>query len=350
LSTPHATSDPPLSAATAEALLAQVASVGEVSGHLPAGLRAAADETDSWRLASALRRVAGEVERGRPLDDVIAGATRRLPAHLAGLIRGAQRTGSLGPVLAQWLENRRATRVHWSAVISSLAYPTITLFIAILLYILSAIFIVRPFCEMIVEFGINAPVNIKVLYWLSTTGLNLFFVVSSALAAILVLLRLVGGRVAWSWMLTQLPIIGPTWHWSGAADALRSLGLLVEHRIPLPEALELAGRGASDAYVGRLLGDLSGRITAGTPLFLAILQQRGLPLSVVPLVRWGEQTGLLGESLASAAEMLEGRLRARSLLLVQVLPPLILIVVVLLILSFVSLVFGTMFTVLQGLS
>ncbi len=350
MSTPDANSDPLLSAATAEALLAQVASVGEVSGHLPAGLRAAADETDSWRLASALRRVAGDVEQGRPLDDVIAGATRRLPPHLAGLIRGAQRTGSLGPVLAQWLENRRATRVHWSAVISSLTYPAVTLAVSILIYILFAIYVVRPMCLMLEEFGLKVPVNIKVLYWLSTTGLELFFVVSSALAVILVLLRLVGGRVAWSWMLSQLPVIGPTWHWTGAADALRSLGLLVEHRIPLPEALELAGRGASDAYVGHLLSNLSGRVTAGTPLFLAILQQRGLPLSVVPLVRWGEQTGLLGESLTSAAEMLEGRLRLRSHLLVQILPPLILVFDAILILSFISLVFGTTFVLIQGLS
>jgi type II secretory pathway component PulF len=350
VSTPPTPSDAPLSTATAEALVAQLAHLGEANGHLPAGLRAAADETDSWRLAAALRQVAGEVERGRPLDEVIASATRHLPPHLAGLVRGAQRTGSLGPVLVEWLENRRAARVHWSSVVSALTYPAITLVISVLVYVLFAMFIVRPFAEMIKDFGVRAPINVNVLIWVSTTGLHVFSYLAIVLVVMLVVLRLVGGRAGWSWLLSQLPLIGPTWHWTGVSEALRNLGLLVEHRLPLAEALDLAGRGASDSYVGQLLRELSKRTAGGTPLYLAILQQRGLPLSVVPLIRCGEQTGMLGESLKCAAEMLEGRLQQRSNILVQVLPPLILIFDVILILSFFSLVFGIMITLIQGLS
>jgi type II secretory pathway component PulF len=350
LSTPTTHSDPQLSAATAEALVERIAHVGEGSGHLPAGLRAAADETDSFRLAAALRHVASEVERGRPLDDVIAGATRRLPPNLAGLIRGAQRTGQLGTVLVEWIENRRAARVHWSAVESAMIYPITTLVIAVGICILFAVAIVRPFHEMIEEMEVRTPVNLNAIYWLSTTGLNWLFILSIAFVVMLVPLRLIGGRVAWSWTLSQLPLIGGTWHWTGVAEALRSLSLLIEHRVPLPEALRLAGDGATDAYVGGLLRNLAQRVAGGVPLFLAIIQQRGLPLSIVPLVRWGEQTGSLADGLRSAAEMLEGRLRLKSLLLIQIFPPLIFILVAALVLSFISVVAGTMLTLLRGLA
>lgn len=350
MTTPTTNSDPPLAAATAEALLDRVAQLGESSGDLVAGLRAAAQETDSIRLASALRRVAGEVERGRPLDDVIAAATRRLPPHLAGLVRAAQRTGQLGSVLAEWLENRRTARAHWSGVIASLTYPAFTLVLAILIYILVARAVIRPFKEIIDDFGLTLPVNISAMYWVSTTGLSWFLWILGALALVLIGLRLIGGRAAWSWMMSQLPLIGGTWHWTGVSEMLRSLGLLVEHRLPLPEALRLAGDGASDAYVGSLCSELSQRVAQGTPLFLAILQQRGLPLSIVPLIRWGEQNDALPDGLKSAAEMLEGRLRMRALLLIQIIPPLVFIVVGLLIVSFITVVMTTMFRMLQGLS
>jgi type II secretory pathway component PulF len=131
---------------------------------------------------------------------------------------------------------------------------------------------------------------------------------------------------------------------------LRSLALLVEHQIPLPEALRLAAGGIGDAYVGSLCRDLASRLEKGTPLFMALVHQRSLPLSIVPLVRWGEEHAVLPEGLRSAAEMLEGRLRIRSSLIVQIIPPLIFIVVGVMVLSLVVFVGTTLATLVRGLS
>ena len=63
--------------------------------------------------------------RPRPL-------ARRLPANgdapLAAAPRRpdpgrAARRGAVGPMLAEWLENRRAARSHWRAIVAALAYP-----------------------------------------------------------------------------------------------------------------------------------------------------------------------------------------------------------------------------------
>jgi len=347
---PATSSDPTLTAATAEALVERVAQLGESGAPLVAGLRAAADETDSWRLARALLRVAAEVERGQPLDDVIAGATRRLPPNLAGLIRAAQRTGHLGSVLAEWLEIRRAARMHWRSVMAALTYPGITLAFAIGIYILFATAIVNPIATIVNEFGLSVPVNLNVIHWISNTGLVLFGATIGIAIITLLLLRLIGGRATWSWMMTQLPVVGSTWHWTGVAEMLRSLALLVEHQIPLPEALRLTAGGIGDAHVGALCRELAGRLEKGTPLFMALIHQRSLPMSIVPLIRWGQEHDVLPEGLRSAAEMLEGRLRIRSTLIVQIVPPLIFIMVGVMVLSLVFFVISTMVNLIQGLS
>jgi type II secretory pathway component PulF len=328
----------------------RVAQLSQSGAPLVGGLRAAASEADSWRLAWALRRVANEVERGRQLDDVISAAARRLPTHLAGLVRAAQRTGHLGAVLAEWLENRRSAREHWRRVVAALAYPALTLALAIGIYVLFATAIVNPIATIIDEFGLSIPVNLNVIRWISSTGLSLFGATAGVTALVLVLLRLVGGRLAWSWMMTQLPLVGSTWHWTGVAEMLRSLALLVEHQVPLPEALRLAAGGIGDAYVGSLCRELAGSVEKGTPLFMAVVYQRSLPLSIVPLVRWGEEQAVLPEGLRSAAEMLEGRLRIRSSLIVQIIPPLIFVIVAVMVLSLVFFVLTTLVTLIRGLS
>jgi type II secretory pathway component PulF len=342
--------DSALTAATAEALVDRVALLGDSGAPLADGLRAAAAESDSGRLARALRQVAAKLDRGQALDEVIAPSRGRLPAHLAGLIRAAQRTGHLGGVLAEWLANRRAARQQWRAVVAALTYPAITLVLAILLYVLFAKAVVQPFRSVVEDFGLKVPFNTAVLFWVSETGLTWLGWSVVIVVGILIALRLVAGPAVWSMLISQLPLVGPAWHWTGVAEMLRCLGLLVEHSVPLPEALKLTGEGITDASVGRACRGLAARLEAGQPLFMAILDQRALPVSIVPLVRWGEQSGTLAEGLRSAAEMLEGRLRFRTAMLIQIIPPIMFLIVAVLIVPLFTALLSTMMVLIQGLA
>src|SRR5437762_598261 len=61
---------------------------------LPAGLRAAAQESESPRVAAGLRHLAAEIEHGRSLEDCLADA-RRLPPYVSGAVRAAERSGEM---------------------------------------------------------------------------------------------------------------------------------------------------------------------------------------------------------------------------------------------------------------
>jgi type II secretory pathway component PulF len=150
----------------------------------------------------------------------------------------------------------------------------------------------------------------------------------TSLAAIVVVAavaRLLGGRAGWSWLIGNLPLIGRAWHWTGVAEMFRCLSLLIEHRVPLPEALRLTAGGISDAYVAQQCRLLAGRVEQGTSLTMSLVNLRTLPLSIVPLVRWGEQSDSLAPP-CSAAEMI-GRLEMRGRLLIQIIPPIVFVLV-----------------------
>jgi type II secretory pathway component PulF len=91
-------------------------------------------------------------------------------------------------------------------------------------------------------------------------------------------------------------------------------------------------------------------VDGGTSLTMSLVQLRTLPLTIVPLVRWGEQHGALEDALRSAAEMIENRLRVRTSILAQVVPPLVFVLVGMFVAStFVSL-FLPLISLIQGLS
>lgn len=342
--------DPVLTAATAEAVMERAAELSVAGMPLPAGLRAAAEEADSWRLRRALKNVAEQLERGRSLDDVFRAARHRLPPHFAALIQAAQRGGDFGPMVAEWLENRRAARQHWRAVIAALAYPLLTVALAAAAFLVFAFLCVGTFKQMFQEFGLKLPLMTTHFLWLCELVVNFLPVTVGVLAVAAIAMRLFGGRTGWSWLMTNLPLVGTNWHWTGVAEMLRCLSLLVQRRMPLAESLRLTADGISDAYVGQQCRKLAGRVEQGTSLTMAIVHLRTLPLSIVPLVRWGEQHDLLADALRSAAEMIEGRLSVRTDALVQVLPPIIFLLVGGMVGSGVIAVFLPLISLIQGLS
>jgi type II secretory pathway component PulF len=140
------------------------------------------------------------------------------------------------------------------------------------------------------------------------------------------------------------------WHWSGVAEALRVLAILLEHRTPLGEALRLAGQGASDAHVGRVLCGIAAQIEAGASFPDSVDEDGRLPRSLVPVLRAGERSGALAQGARDGAIMLEKRVAAQGDLIAAIVPPLLLLFVAMALMSAITAIMLPMMSLLRGLS
>ena len=120
-----------VSADEAEQLTRQVADLSIAGLPLAAGLRAAAEEAATRRLAATLRAIAGQVEQGRSLEDALQSPGLGAPAHVSGLIRAARAAASGAGALDTLVEQQRAWTEMRREVIGALgAYPISVLAIA----------------------------------------------------------------------------------------------------------------------------------------------------------------------------------------------------------------------------
>src|SRR5262245_60399573 len=193
----YAADAPILSATAAEAVLDRAAHLAGAGMPLAAGLRASAAESDSWRLSRGLRRIAADLERGRSLDDSLKDSIRRLPPHLVGLIQAAQRSGAVAPMLVEWLDNRRAARSHWRAIVAALAYPCFSLLMAVVVYVLFAAVVVPPFKQMFEEFGLKLPAMTVQFLRSCEVAVPLLGFTAVGIVATAVATRVFGGRAGW---------------------------------------------------------------------------------------------------------------------------------------------------------
>ncbi len=334
----------------AEALLEHVADVAAAGLPLAAGLRAAAAESSSRRLTAELGQIAGELDRGRSLEEVLAERGGRYSSCVGGLVRAGVRSGRLGVVLIELVDQQRRLRELTRSLKSALAYPALLLTLTLVIGLLLDRVFVGPMLRMFSDFKLALPWVTQIVQWLHTYGIRWLLLAGVALLIGMVVFRLTAGAARWRRVLATVPLIGALWHWSGVAEFSRLLAILLEQDVPLPEALQLASAGVRDANLRELSGQLAQSVQQGRSLTELLATTHRLPASLGPLLGWGERSGQLAEALRVAGDMFEGRVRLRAELLRSILPFVVFVGIAMVALFSLVALYAPMLSLLQGLS
>lgn len=339
----------PLSVRQAEAVTAALADATGTGLPLADALRAAAGEATDRRVEQELSWLAAQIESGRPLDEVFAARPAGYPSYVGALVQAALHTGRLGEALVELLDCRRTQREMWWSIQASLAYPVLLLVVATAIGVGVSVGLIRSLVDVLAGLEVKLPAFTRCFIWLEQTGLKwgLALLVAGFLGALL--FRALGGAARWRRAVSSLPLVGVLWHWSGVAELARLVAVLVEDGVPLAASLRLAAAAACDADMREVGGSLAAGVEQGGRLSDRMAASSRVPASLVPIVRWGERTGRLPESLRVAAEMFEGRLQLRAELVRTILPPLVFVVVASGVLFVLAALFLPMISLIQGL-
>jgi type II secretory pathway component PulF len=354
----EAVSAQPLTRREAEVVMAHVAQLSGASLPLAAGLRAAASESGNRRVARALRLVAADLDQGHSLEAILKQRAQFLPEFVRGLLLATVRTGRPGEALEELVDHERTVRDMFWGLVGAVAYPLIVLGLALALLAVLPVLIVPEFKKMFEEFELELPTMTRFLIYTSD-----FFVFVVTRLGVWVLLFLVAflavlrfgvpglfSTASAQHLRDTLPILGPLWHWSGAASFCRLLAILVEHGVPMSESLRLTADGVRHAPTKEIASLLSEGAAQGRTLSDMLSDSPWMPTTMVPLVRWGEKTGELPDALRTASDMFVGRIRLRALLLRSISAPIVFVLVVLVVSFTVISLFLPLFNLIQGLS
>jgi general secretion pathway protein F len=314
--------DGALGPANATALADKIATLAAAGLPLARGLVALSEELPDARLRRSMNSLAKDLDDGMPLEQAIDRPDRRVPAHLRGLMVAGLRSGQLSEILSRFSQfigvRNELTRRFWL----SLAYPLLTLLIATGLFLFVSMFLVDQFESIYRAFNVPLP---RITVGLIVVGHTLKRSIYPALTIIAILIALwLAARIFLSQPVRRaiagrLIIVGPTWRAISLAEFCHLLALLLESRLPLSEALRMAGEGVEDADIDRSSRLMAGRVEAGQTLFQSMEKGTLFPTGMRRLVRWAENTQSLPEVLHMAGEMFENRARASASLLSTVL-------------------------------
>jgi general secretion pathway protein F len=268
-----------------------------------------------------LRTIAGEVDHGRALAEVLADYPTVFPPSYRALVAAGERGGSLAAVLEQL---RATAELDDSLGRRALGYAMYPLFLFLVLtcaWGFQAVFIIPELETMFRE--MDLPGGVSPLFYLALQVLEPLIIGLVAVVAVYLVARfLLGGPAsrfaphferAGSWLRWHLPLLARYERRRVTAGYALAASHLLEAGVPLAEALEIAAEAAGSRYFGAIAHRAAERALEGQPLGAALVAAaapRRLPSDFIWYLEVGQSSGRLPEALSRAAESSFARARS----------------------------------------
>lgn len=285
-------------------------------------------------------RLRKKVEEGSTLSQAMEAEPDVFDPVCRSLIAAGESGGSFDQMLERLAAlTRRQLHVR-NAVIGALVYPALLVVVAIGVLAIMLLFVLPRFAGLFETLDVALPPTTKMLMAASEFLRSYWWSVP--------LVALAGGFGGRAWLKSEpgrrwadtavlrLPGVGPVVKSFAMARIARVLGVLLNGRVPLLEALALARQTAKNVNYFELVKSAEEAVTRGSSVSAAFSVGNLVSASLCEAIKSGEQSGQMGPLLLSIAEFLDEDNEVVLKSLTSILEPAILIVLGLLV-GFVAL-------------
>ncbi|MBY0261076.1 MAG: type II secretion system F family protein, partial [Phycisphaerales bacterium] len=281
-----------------------------------------------WR--STVEDIRSRIEQGAGLSAALEHHPRYFDAVSRSLIAAGESGGQLDEMLRRLSTLIRQQIKVRSAIVGAMVYPCLLITVCIGVLTTMMLFVLPRFEGLFETLHTPLPTTTLIIVEISRFMRAWWWAILLAIVPALVGTKLwLAGAAGGSWLdalLVRLPQFGKLFRAFATARVCRVLGVLVDGKVNLLDALALARESTGNVCYERLLARAEQMVTRGENLSAALA---GTPLisdTVVEAVRSGERSGQLGPVLLSLAEFMDedNEIILRSLS--SILEPLILIV------------------------
>lgn len=311
--------------AAAATLTAELAVLLNAGLPLDRSLALAISNVEDKAIAALFGEMLVEVRAGAPLSQTMMKRQAFFPPAAAAMAEAGEANGALGATLARLATMLERAEELRRLVTTSMIYPASLAFVAIGVILLMLLFVVPQFESLFAQAEGKLPAaSIFVMaasrfvrdwgWWLAGGGFGLALMLRQAASR-------PGARRAIDNAVLRIPQLGTLVRSIETARFARTLGVLVEGNVALPQALALARRTVANHHIGDAIARVAEGVREGGGLAGPLAAANVLPKMAIGFLRTGEETSQLGPMLTRLAEVLDRDITVRLQRLIGVLTP-----------------------------
>lgn len=303
----------------------QLASLVTAGLPLERALASQAAEAESNKLKTLLESIRGEVAGGQSLAAALASYPFDFSEIYRAMIAAGEASGSMAAVLqrlASWLEARLALRTKLT---QACIYPAIVVSVAILVVGALLTFVVPQVVGVFASARQKLPpltlVTLALSDFLRGWWLAILCAGFAGAWAIWWSLRRPLLRRGFDHWLLGMPVIGPLVRDTNAARFGATLGALAGAGVPILKALQAAAQTLGNLAMRADAERAQDAVREGGGVARALGENGRFPPSLITFIALGEQTGQLADMADRAAARLAASVERRTLWMVSLLEP-----------------------------
>jgi len=287
----------------------QLATLIESGIPIVRSLRLLQEQTGDRRLRELLADVVRDVEQGSLVSEAILRTGDAFPPFYGRLIQIGERTGNLEVVLRQLALYMEKEEALIRQIRGAMAYPGFVLAMAVGVVVILLTVALPPLTDMFLDFDARLPLPTRILValsgFLSTYKFHLLGGLLVLVGAAFRFSRSQSGRLLIDQTLLKVPIIGGLVVRSALSRICRAMSALLRAGVPMPEIMSLTIRIQGNQVIASALAGVRDELLQGQGLADPLAQQGLFPNLLIQMVRVGEETGSLDDTLETLANFYE---------------------------------------------
>lgn len=291
-----------------------------------------AQEQATGKFSRVLSGVLSSIESGQSLSDSFARYPRIFSEMFINVVRAGEKSGNLDENIesvAFHLEKERDLRAK---IKGAMMYPVVVLILAFSLGMAVTFFILPKITPLFEGMKVDLPLSTRVLIWISHLVNNyggwLLFGIIALVIFLTWLIKRKFFQPILHWLFLHLPVVKKIVIQTNLARFCRTLGTMLKSGLNIDEALTIVQKVLGNYYFRQSMVNVSTHISQGRQLSDGLIEFPKLyPKLVTRMVKVGEKSGKLEETLFYLANFYEAEVDNTTKSLSVLIEPILLIVI-----------------------
>lgn len=288
------------------------------------------DQTQNESMIDLVSGIITDIEEGKSFSYAIAKYPDVFSPVYVSLIKAGESSGLLDKVLLRLADNLEKNHKLKGTVKSALMYPAIVVILMIFVVFIMMIFVIPQLSVLYTSLNVPLPLPTKIVVGLSGI-VGTFWPVIIVLVGLLMFFyrrwkKTEDGQLIMDSFTLKLPVFGPLIEETILAEFTRTFGLLIGTGTLVVESLLESADTTGNIHYKNAIKDVSKQVEKGVSIGDAMSSYSLFPPMLIQLVKIGEQTGKMDETLTKASEYFEEQVNDKVKTLTTALEPFIMIV------------------------
>jgi type IV pilus assembly protein PilC len=289
-------------------------------------------QSKNAKLKATIRDIVDRINKGSQFFEALQAHPKVFDDLYTAMIKAGEEAGNLAESLRTLaIQMERSTNLK-KKIKGAMIYPSIVIIVMVIIGILMMIFVLPSITGIFKQMGTELPATTKFLiatsdFLVANTIVALLAIVAFVIG-MLYALRSKLGKVATSWLVTRLPVIGTMAKETNAARTARTLSSLLNSGVDVIQSLEITEEVVQNVFYRRIIREARNKVEKGTALSEVFIERSDLyPILVGEMILVGEETGAISKMLSELAQFYETEVERKTKDLSTIIEPLLMVVI-----------------------